>query len=142
MGSVTGWRNYSIPAGDYHLSAALDDEIRAGCAGPQRRAGEAHPIFAFVVAIGGMGRPIGDVCRDLDLAFDSGAVLGRCRIDYDRPLDVDVDYRVDASIVNLERKKSRRFGAADHLTLRMTLSAGQDAHAHVELTTIMPGGQA
>lgn len=138
-GSGTG---YAIPAGHYRLSAALDDSIRDACAAPAREGQDAHPIFAMVAAIGGMGRRIGDVCRELGLAFDSGAVLGRCRIDYDRPLKVDADYAVDARILRLERKASRRFGAADHLTLEMIVSAGQAPCTRLELTTIIPAAAA
>ncbi|WP_232495257.1 hypothetical protein [Novosphingobium kaempferiae] len=130
--------HFTIAPGRFDLSAALDDAIRASCAAPARSGAEAHPIFAFVAALGGMGARVRDVCRDLGLAFDSGAVLGRCRIDYDAPMTVDTAYDVAAEVVLLERKASRRFGAADHLTLGMTVSAGGRPHARVQLTTIMP----
>lgn len=130
--------HFAIPPGRFLLSAGLDDAIRRSCAAPQRRAEEAHPVFAFVAALGGMGARVGDVCRALGLAFDEGAVLGRCRIDYDAPLTVDTGYDVAARVVSLERKASRRFGAADHLTLGMTVSAAGRPHARVSLTTIMP----
>lgn len=129
---------FAIPQGCFHLSAGLDDAIRQSCAAPARKGVEAHPIFAFVAALGGMGSRVADVCRGLGLAFDDGAVLGRCRIDYDAPLIVDTHYDVDTRVVALERKASRRFGAADHLTLGMTVSAVGRPHARVQLTTIMP----
>lgn len=127
-----------IPPGVFHLTAALDDAIRASCAAPPRAGEEAHPVFAFVAALGGMGSRVGDLCRALGLGFDKGAVLGRCRIDYDAPLTVDTRYDVAAQVLGLERKRSRRFGAADHLTLGMTVSATGRPHARVSLTTIMP----
>lgn len=85
-----------------------------------------------------MGTRVADVCRQLGLAFDQGAVLGRCRIAYDAPLTVDMRYDVITRVVALERKRSRRFGAADHLTLGMAIGAAERSFAHVELTTIMP----
>jgi hypothetical protein len=130
--------NFAIPQGRFHLSAGLDDAIRRSCAAPIRVGREAHPIFGFVAALGGMGAKVGDVCRGLGLAFDRGAVLGRCRIDYDAPLTIDTQYDVRAEVVLLERKASRRFGAADHLTLAMTVSAAGSPHARLRLTTIMP----
>jgi hypothetical protein len=129
---------FTIPSGVFDLSAGLDDAIRNSCGAPIRRGVEAHPIFAFIAALGGMGSRVGDVCRDLGLAFDSGAVLGRCRIDYDTALRVDTRYDVDTTVLAIERKPSRRFGAADHLTLNMTVSAMGRAFARVRLTTIMP----
>ncbi|KMS50575.1 hypothetical protein V474_06935 [Novosphingobium barchaimii LL02] len=131
-------QGFVIPPGVFDLSASLDDAIRRSCAAPLRDGEQAHPIFAFIAALGGMGSRVGDVCRGLGLAFDSGAVLGRCRIDYDAPLTVDTRYDVATSVVALERKGSRRFGAADHLTLGMTVSAGGGLRARVRLTTIMP----
>jgi hypothetical protein len=132
------WNGCAIPLGAFHLSSALDDAIRHSCAAPPRSGAQAHPIFAFVAALGGMGSRVGDICRELGLAFDSGAVLGRCRIDYDAPLTIDTHYDVETTIVALDRKRSRRFGAADHLTLSMTVSTGGQACAQVQLTTIMP----
>ncbi|MEE4452775.1 hypothetical protein [Novosphingobium resinovorum] len=129
---------FAIPQGRFHLSAALDDAIRRSCAAPARDGEQAHPIFAFVAALGGLGVRVGDLCRGLGLAFDKGAVLGRCWIDYAAPLTVDTGYDVAAEIVALERKASRRFGAADHLTLGMTIGTGGQTHARVQLTTIMP----
>lgn len=138
MDAIDPSTGFAIPLGVFHLSADLDDAIRRSCAAPVRDGIQAHPIFAFVAALGGMGSRVGDVCRGLGLAFDSGAVLGRCRIDYDAPLTVDTRYDVETNIVELERKRSRRFGAADHLTLRMTVSAAAQPYARIQLTTIMP----
>src|SRR5437870_2043190 len=86
----------SIPPGEYHVGGDLDDRLRVAVHAPPRgRSMLAHPAFAFIVAMGGMGTKIGDLCRSLGLAFDSGAVLGRCRISYERALEVDRSYRIE-----------------------------------------------
>jgi hypothetical protein len=85
-----------------------------------------------------MGTRVADVCRQMGLAFDQGAVLGRCRIDYDAPLTVNVRYDVTTEVLALDRKGSRRFGAADHLTLDTAIGAAGRPYARVKVTMIVP----
>lgn len=98
----------------------------------------AHPAFAFVVALGGMGYDIATLCALLGLPFDSGAVLGRCHIVLSRPIAVDRMYEINATPVSLIRKPSRRFGVADHLRLATDIAIGGLHFARVELTMIVP----
>jgi len=129
----------AVPDGSYLLSAAMDDALRGACGAPARGAdGVAHPAFAFVMALGGMGVDVATLCARFGLPFDTGAMLGRCRLRYARPLAVDVRYLVQARLVTRQRKPSRRFGAAEHLTLAMALSCAGVLHAEVELTMIVP----
>lgn len=128
-----------IAAGRYALTAAMDDALRAACGAPARGAdNQAHPGFAFVAALGGMDRDIGALCISLGLPFDTGAMLGRCHIRFDRPLLVDCVLEVEARLRSLVRKSSRRFGAADHLGLAMSLSCDGVRQALVEVTIIVP----
>ncbi|WP_439532153.1 hypothetical protein [Polymorphobacter sp.] len=129
----------AIPEGEYRLSQAMDDALRAASGAlPRGSDGLAHPAFAFVAALGGMGLDIKTVCARLGLPFDTGAVLGRCRIAFDRPMLVDHAYGVHARIVSLIRKSSRRFGGADHLCLATDIRVGTTHFATVELTMIVP----
>lgn len=128
-----------IPPGVYRVTRELDDRLRAACSAPVRREGEgAHPGFAFVAALAGMGLKVGDICRLVGLSLESGAVLGTCRIRYDRPLEVDRTYQVQGRVGTLVRKASRRFGATDHLMLHMEVGAASVPFAQVELTMIVP----
>lgn len=107
--------------GSYHLSAALDDRVRALSDAPLRQGDAAHPIFAYIGALGGLPEPIGDWSRRLGLGFDLGPVLGACTIDYPGDLRVDLIYRVDAEVTAITRKPSRRFGQADHAAFVIAL---------------------
>ncbi|MCL7466141.1 hypothetical protein [Phaeovulum sp. NW3] len=113
---------FAIPDGRYLLSAGMDDLVRRMAQAPARTDQRAHPIFAFVAALGGLGLKIADLSAALGLAFERGPVLARCRIGYNAPLLVDRHYDVRADIEALERKPSRTFGAADHLHLSIRLS--------------------
>lgn len=108
--------------GIYDLSAVLDDRVRQLCGAPPRSGDLAHPIHAYLGALGGMETPIGDFSRQLGLAFDAGPVLGQCTMTYPGRLRVDQRYDVTAKVLDLIRKPSRRFGQADHLTLEIALS--------------------
>lgn len=128
-----------IPVGSYTLTAAMDDRLRAAAAAPPRGASSsAHPIFGFVAAVGGLGRPIGDLCRGLNLAFDKGAVLASCKIAYARPLQVERTYDVNARVASLVRKPSRKYGAADHLTLAITIAADGEAFVSIDVRMVTP----
>lgn len=129
----------AIPSGRYHLAAALDDSMRVATGAAARAPGnQAHPIFAFVMALGGMGLRIAEISDRLGLNFGAGPVLAGCRIDYHAALITDRDYDVGARVAKLERKASRRFGAADHLHLQITIARNGTACADTRLHIIFP----
>ena len=137
----------SIPDGRYWLTPAMDDALRAASSAPPRgKDRRAHPAFAFVMALGGMGVDIGTLCAHLGVPFNTGAVLGRCSITFDRSILVDQSYDVSASLTSINRKSSRRFGATDHLCFAMRIGVEEQRFAMVEFTMIVPvavaGGQA
>ncbi|MBV0911061.1 hypothetical protein [Anianabacter salinae] len=112
----------SLPLGRFDLTPERDDLVRRMSGAPVRLDMRAHPIFAFVGALGGLPLPIKDLSEGLGLAFDKGPVLAGCRIDITRPLEVARSYAVAARVEGIERKPSRRFGWADHLHLAIALS--------------------
>ena len=77
---------FTIPDGRFAITEAMDDRVRDMARAPDRQGVRAHPIFAFVGALGGMGMKIADLSEALGLAFHKGPVLARCRLDYDAPL--------------------------------------------------------
>ena len=113
---------FQIPEGRFVLTPATDDRVRQMAGAPPRQGDAAHPVFAFVGALGGLGLRIADLSRALGLDFDAGPVLARSRLDYDAPLRVGESYRVTALVEEITRKPSRVFGQADHLHLAISLS--------------------
>lgn len=127
-----------IPDGVFALTAALDDRVRVLSAAPPRQGDRAHPIHAYLGALGGMSMPIADFSRALGLAFDAGPVLGACRLTFPGTLRVGRDYAVATRVLDLLRKPSRRFGRADHLTLSITLSDRDGPASNLTFTMINP----
>jgi hypothetical protein len=126
-----------IAPGSFDLSAARDDSVRRMSGAPSRTGDRAHPIFAFVGALGGLPEPIKDLSESLGLAFANGPVLARCQIALARPLLVNRTYRVTARVEAIERKPSRRFGHADHLHLVIAL-ADDTPFTEIALHIIFP----
>jgi hypothetical protein len=94
------------------------------------------------MALGGMEIPVASLFERVGLRFDTGAVLGSCAIRWERPLIVGRRYSINAVATGIKRKPSRRFGAADHLSLRMTISCAGEGFADVETITIVPVAEA
>jgi hypothetical protein len=134
---------FRVPQGRYDVTAALDERLRSAARAPGRHDAEsAHPIMAFVAALGGMGMSIRELSEALGLAFAQGPVLGGCHIRLHRPVAVDKSYLIDTRVSVLQRKPSRRFGLADHLTLAFEVTDGSDRVCDVELAMVFPGGEA
>jgi hypothetical protein len=127
-----------LPTGRYALTAATDDAIRGGCGAPARVGQAAHPIMAFIAAVGGLGASVAEVCRLCGSSVDVGPVLASCAIRYPREMRIDQEYRVEARLADVARKPSHRFGAADHARLEIALMQGEDIHAEVSLHWILP----
>lgn len=127
-----------IDDGWYDLTPALDDEVRFLGNAPPRVGDRAHPIHAYIGALGGMSMSIGDFSRALGLAFDHGPVLGQCSLSFPGSLRVGRRYRVTPRVISQLRKPSRRFGQADHLVTEITLSDDAGAASILRFAMITP----
>jgi hypothetical protein len=138
-GQARSFQPIELPLGSFALTTALDDRVRKSCAASPRSTGVlAHPIFAFVAGLGGMGLPIAEAIERCGGSIDSGPVLAGCEIAIDKPLEVDRTYDVASRIAEYVRKPSRRYGAADHLLLRFELAAQGERFAELVLRIIVP----
>jgi len=129
---------HRLPPGQFALTESLDDRIRAISGAPARVGDLAHPILAYVGALGGLAQPIGDWARALGLGFDLGPVLGRCRIDLPGRLRTSQVYEVRAEVGEIQRKPSRRFGEADHAPFAISLCRSQGAVSILSFTMVTP----
>lgn len=127
-----------LATGHYTITPAADERVRSLAKASPRSGGEAHAGFALAMALGGIDTPIRQVIESCRLDFEAGAVLGRCTILWERPLAIDRDYAVAATLVSLECKASRRFGFADHLALSFAITDAEGLCVTVNTTTIVP----
>ena len=139
---MTTFEPISLPTGHFLLSGEVDDEIRAISGGPARDGAVAHPVFAFVAGIGGMGVPVAEAIARGGCSIEAGPLLASCAIALHRPMRVGVSYQVEAMIADKARKSSRRFGAADHLLFKLELSSDGTKYVDLELRMIVPAGRA
>jgi hypothetical protein len=133
---------FRLPNGRYRISSVLDAEIRQSSGGVPAQDGRAHPIFAFLAALGGMGISAADLFEMYGASIEDGPVLARCGIRYHRPLLVEHDYEVEGLITSVTNKKSRRFGSADHIALELKLCDGGGPCAEIAITMVAPKGAA
>lgn len=132
----------SVPTGRFRLSSEQDALIRQTSGGAGGDGIDAHPVFGFVAAIGGLGMPIGDLFAQCGGSIEAGPLLAACDLRFARPLKVGITYQVDGMVETVVRKPSRRFGAADHLRLRIDVRDGDTAYSSLTLTIVMPIGAA
>jgi len=126
--------------GTFHLYAELDDRARAGCHAQARQGAVAHPIFAFIAALGGAGISIEQICAMCGSSIALGPVLATCRMTILAPMTVDREYTISACILDSVEKPSSRFGKAVHARIGFTVSSEGANFADVELLMILPRG--
>lgn len=147
-GGPTPVRQASLPVpapietGSFSLTPEDNAMIAASSGGNPSTDGTAHPIFAFIAAVGGLGVPIGDLLARHGGSIAAGPLLGRCAIRFERPLKVGLTYQVSGEVENVVRKTSRRFGETDHFTLRIDVRSGGQHYSSLMLTIIVPQGAA
>ncbi|MCE0506153.1 hypothetical protein LR948_12350 [Roseivivax sp. GX 12232] len=131
-----------IPQSRYRLTRQADDAVRRMSGALARQGAGAHPIFAFLGALGGLPQPIKELSESLGLDFAAGPVLAGCRITLHAPLQIDRDYTVEAKVAGLERRPSRAYGAADHLHLAVALTEGGTPASEIALHIVFPAPEA
>lgn len=127
-----------LEPGTFLITSGMDDRARASCKALPRADGNAHPIFAFIAALGGMGTSIAALCELCGSSIEAGPVLASTRIRWLAPMPVDSEYGVEARIVDTVAKQSRRFGKAIHARIRFTVLHGETECAEVDIHMILP----
>lgn len=92
-----------VPPGRFELKASDDAKIRQICGAEAAIDGEAHPIFGFIAAIGGLGMPIGELFTRLSGAVEAGPLLASCVLYFSRPMKVGITYQVEGEVESLTR---------------------------------------
>jgi hypothetical protein len=126
-----------FPGGSFTISRESNDGLAAASGGTA--CGVPHLGFAIVGTLAENGFGVEQLCRLCGASVSDGPLLAECRMTLHRPLRFDVEYRVCAKIVSVERKKSRRLGAMDLLRFMATLfEPGGEAAAEVVYSWVLP----
>jgi hypothetical protein len=113
-----------LPGGTYRLGADRHARL-VGALGTAPPAGEAHPLAAWVIAMGGNGISIGELFERAGVPMEDGPMLGACDLELHGPIEIETEYTVTGEVAGLVEKTGRKLGRFDVLTLRLDV-AGPD----------------
>lgn len=130
----------ALATGQFTLDADHDAMVRKTSGAPQRKDFDAHPIFGFIAALGGLGMPIETVFARCGGSIQAGPLLASSSLRFARPLKIGITYQVAGVVEGVTRKPSRRFGAADHLRLSIDVRDGDLLYSNLDLTIVLPIG--
>jgi len=131
----------ALPDGDYVLGSERHDQLVEALGGIAPADGSAHPLAAWVIALGGIGIGIGDLFAAAGVAMEDGPMLGACELTLRRPLDVGTRYAVSGTITDLQAKTGRKLGRFDVLTIRLDVTDGDTTAATCTCSMILPRRQ-
>lgn len=126
MAAIVGHR---YPEGTYTIASWEDRILRDAIGAPLADDDEAHPLWGYIAAQGGIGTDVDGILEPTGARPSDGTMIASCEVVYERPLRVGVAYRATGEIVGLERKHGRRTGPFDLFTFRIELIAPDDACA-------------
>lgn len=112
----------TLPGGTYTLGAARHDKLVSALGGTPPPPGEAHPLAAWVIAMGGCGVSIGELFEAAGVAMEDGPMLGACDLELHDAVAVETEYTVAGEITNLVEKNGRKLGRFDVLSIRLEVS--------------------
>ncbi|WP_342363940.1 hypothetical protein [Terrarubrum flagellatum] len=118
-----------LPYEDWLMSDAV-------CAVPA--ANGAHPIWAYLAPMAGLGLTWGEFFAFAGAQADDGPMLGEIDIEIREPLQTDVPYRAEGEIIDVKRKSGRALGVFDLLTFRVDLLLGERRVATSTQSIIFP----
>ena len=127
-----------LPGSTYVVSADDDRRYAEVVASTPATDGTVDPLWGFLGALTGTGLGIEGLfaLADCDVERD-GPMLGGFDLELDRQLHADVPYRVDASVLSLDRKAGRS-GTFDLMRVRATLSDEGGVAATCTTTYVVP----
>jgi hypothetical protein len=108
-----------LPSGTYRLGAQRHAKLVRALGGAAPADGSAHPLAAWLIAMGGIGFGIGELFAAAGVPLQDGPMLGACKLELQRPLDVETTYEVSGRIAALQQKTGRKLGRFDVLTLQL-----------------------
>jgi hypothetical protein len=121
---TAGWE---LPGGTYTLGADRHARLVAALGTPPPD-GEAHPLSAWVIAMGGNGISIGEFFERAGVPMQDGPMLGACDLELHAPIDIETEYTVTGKVADLVEKTGRKLGRFDVLTLRLEVRAPDGRH--------------
>jgi hypothetical protein len=132
-----------LPGGTFTIPPEEDRRYRELVHGGPSPDGSAHPLWAFIATLRGMGITIGETLAlaGTDIEAD-GPMHGEIDIELCRPLQTGVPYRLSGEVRSIERKAGRSLGTFDLLRLRYTLADDDGPAAYYTTAVVLPRREA
>jgi hypothetical protein len=111
-----------LPGGTYALGAERHAKLLGALSSPAPEDGSAHPLCAWMIAMGGCGVGIGELFAAAGVSMQDGPMLGACELELLRPIGVDTTYAVSGRIESLVEKSGRKLGRFDVLRIRLEVA--------------------
>jgi hypothetical protein len=111
-----------LPGGTYTLGAERHAKLLSALNTEAPEDGSAHPLCAWVIAMGGCGIGIGELFEAAGVEMEDGPMLGSCDLELLRPIGVESTYTVAGTIESLVEKSGRKLGRFDILRVRLEVS--------------------
>lgn len=102
---------------------------------------ELHLVWILIGALRDMGVTYRELFDLAEVSLDDGSLYGGVRIESRAPLFEDVDYEIEAQILDLERKSGARLGVFDLLTFEVRVRLADEVLASAVSTFILGRGK-
>ncbi|GIU93458.1 MAG: hypothetical protein KatS3mg011_2364 [Acidimicrobiia bacterium] len=112
---------YEFPPGSYTITEWQHWLTMDAILSPPLPAGIAHPIYAYLASIGGMGITLPQLFAAARSSAEAGVMFGEATLEFSQPLAVGATYRVEGRFLDVVRKQSSRVGTMDLVTFRLSL---------------------
>ncbi len=84
-----------LPGGTYALGEDRHAKLLSALGTEAPEDGSAHPLCAWVIAMGGCGISIGELFEAAGVPMEDGPMLGACDLELVKPMGVETTYTVD-----------------------------------------------
>ncbi len=135
---MTDLAGTELPGSTFVVTAEDERRYAEVVAGTPAAGGDVNPLWGFFGALTGTGLGIAGLfaLAGCDVERD-GPMLGGFDLELAGRLRADVPYRVDATVLSLERKTGRS-GTFDLMRVRATLSGDEGAVVTCTTTYVVP----
>jgi hypothetical protein len=111
-----------LPGGSYALGAERHAKLVSALQADAPEDGSAHPLSAWVIAMGGSGVGIGELFAAAGVPMEHGPMLGACELELLRPIGIETTYTVSGTIESLVEKSGRKLGRFDVMSIRLEIA--------------------
>jgi hypothetical protein len=128
-------RGEALATGSFTVSPEEDRQFRDAVGAPPDD--RAHEAWAYVATQRGISTGVAEICALADFDMADGPMLGSVRMEFTRPIELGIEYKVTGEVLGLEHKQGRSTGPFDILEYRERLLDGDGAEVASSTNTFI-----